>query len=183
MDPIETALKASESQEPGEYVNYTQIAKHYGVNRATVSKRHRGVQQSKEPKIESQLLLSHIQSEQLIKWTNGLTERGLPPPQGMVSNFAKEISGTEPGKNWISRWVTAHKEELVSKYATGLDRQRKKADSAEKYEAYFKLLGRKMEEYQVEPRHTYNMDEKGYCSDWCPKGKESSPGRRMKMGE
>ena len=103
MDPIETALKAIESLEPGEQVNYTQIAKEHGVNRSTLSKRHRGVQQSKGTKIESQLLLSHIQSEQLIEWINGLTERGLPPSQGMVSNFAKEISGTEPGKNWISR--------------------------------------------------------------------------------
>lgn len=43
-----------------------------------------------------------------------------------------------------------------------MDANRHKADSKEKYEAYFKLLHGKMAEYGIEPRHTYNMDEKGF---------------------
>ncbi|KAI1669638.1 DDE-1 domain containing protein [Pyrenophora tritici-repentis] len=43
-----------------------------------------------------------------------------------------------------------------------MDANRHKADSEEKYEAYFKLLHSKIAEYGIEPRHTYNMDEKGF---------------------
>lgn len=43
-----------------------------------------------------------------------------------------------------------------------MDANRHKADSKEKYEAYFKLLHGKIAEYGIEPRHTYNMDEKGF---------------------
>ena len=50
---IEAALAAIESLEPGERVNYTQIAKEYNVDRTTLSKRHRGVQQSRTTQYES----------------------------------------------------------------------------------------------------------------------------------
>jgi hypothetical protein len=43
-----------------------------------------------------------------------------------------------------------------------MDTQRKRADSAFKYSLYFELLRRKIEQYNVEPRHMYNMDEKGF---------------------
>jgi hypothetical protein len=34
-----------------------------------------------------------------------------------VSNFAKELSGNEPGKHWAGRWVKAHEDELISRYS------------------------------------------------------------------
>jgi hypothetical protein len=37
-----------------------------------------------------------------------------------------------------------------------------KADSGSKYSVYFDLLHEKIEQYHIEPRHTYNMDEKGF---------------------
>ncbi|KAF2843861.1 hypothetical protein T440DRAFT_369106, partial [Plenodomus tracheiphilus IPT5] len=43
-----------------------------------------------------------------------------------------------------------------------IDRTRHQADSALKYNLYFKLLSDKIKQYGVEPRHTYNMDEKGF---------------------
>ena len=43
MGDIKAALAALESLKPGEKVNYTQIAAQYGVDRMTLSKRHRGV--------------------------------------------------------------------------------------------------------------------------------------------
>ena len=43
-----------------------------------------------------------------------------------------------------------------------MDTQRKRADSAFKYSLYFELLRRKIKQYGVEPRHMYNMDEKGF---------------------
>ena len=44
-----------------------------------------------------------------------------------------------------------------------MDSVRHKADSASKYGSYFELLQRKIAEYDVEPEHTYNMDEKGFA--------------------
>ena len=43
-----------------------------------------------------------------------------------------------------------------------MDTNRKRADSAFKYSLYFELLQRKIEQYKVDPRHIYNMDEKGF---------------------
>ena len=43
-----------------------------------------------------------------------------------------------------------------------MDRKRHAADSGYKYKVYYKQLGSKIDFYEVEPEHTYNMDEKGY---------------------
>jgi hypothetical protein len=43
-----------------------------------------------------------------------------------------------------------------------MDRKRHVADSGDKYKVYFKHLGGKINFYEVEPEHTYNMDEKGF---------------------
>jgi hypothetical protein len=48
MGSIEEALAALDLLEPGERPNYTEVAKTYGVHRSTLSKRYRGVQQSRE---------------------------------------------------------------------------------------------------------------------------------------
>jgi hypothetical protein len=42
-----------------------------------------------------------------------------------------------------------------------MDRDRHAADQGGKYELYFKLLHSKIQEYNVDARHIYNMDEKG----------------------
>jgi hypothetical protein len=42
-----------------------------------------------------------------------------------------------------------------------MDAVRHKADLEANYKLYFDLH-QKMEEYGIEPRHTYNMDEKGF---------------------
>jgi len=43
MEPIEAALVAIESLGPGESINYAAIAKKYGVERSTLSRRHRAI--------------------------------------------------------------------------------------------------------------------------------------------
>jgi hypothetical protein len=48
------------------------------------------------------------------------------------------------------------------KWSTRIDRNCHQADSHEQYDSYFKLLHGKMRKYNVEPRNTYNMDEKGF---------------------
>jgi hypothetical protein len=53
-------------------------------------------------------------------------------------------------------------EHVISKWVTGIDRSRHQAKSEAKYTLYFNLLRDKISQYNVEPRHTYNMDEKGF---------------------
>ena len=89
-------------------------------------------------------------------------ECGLPPSNEMLRNFAKEIVGTKPGKNWPSCWLKAHSNKVISHYTTGMDASYKKADSAFKYLLYFELLAQKIEQYKLEPEYMYNMDEKGF---------------------
>jgi hypothetical protein len=51
---------------------------------------------------------------------------------------------------------------LIPRWTAGIDRNRHAADSHHKYELYFSLLRDKIDQYQIEARHTYNMDEKGF---------------------
>ena len=43
-----------------------------------------------------------------------------------------------------------------------MDNNRHQADSGAKCSLYFELLSDKINQYNIEPRHTYNMDEKGF---------------------
>jgi hypothetical protein len=43
-----------------------------------------------------------------------------------------------------------------------MDNSRYKADSGRKYSLYFDLLRERIEQYDIEPHHMYNMDEKGF---------------------
>jgi hypothetical protein len=53
---------------------------------------------------------------------------------------------------------------IISKWTTGMDRNYHQADSETKYTLYFDLLHSKMREYNILPRHTYNVDEKGFLT-------------------
>jgi hypothetical protein len=43
-----------------------------------------------------------------------------------------------------------------------MDHNRHKADNKDSHRQYFKLLHAKIPQYNVDPRHIYNMDEKGF---------------------
>jgi hypothetical protein len=63
-----------------------------------------------------------------------------------------------------------------------MDTQRKKADSAFKYALYFELLRRKIEQYNVDPRHIYNIDKKGFLIGILSKIKRVFSRKRYKEG-
>ena len=64
----------------------------------------------------------------------------------------------------------------------GLDYNRSRADSVFKYLLYFELLRKKIEQYKVEPQHTYNIDEKGFLIRILLKIKRIFSRRRYKEG-
>ncbi|EAA64493.1 hypothetical protein AN2382.2 [Aspergillus nidulans FGSC A4] len=130
---MELALAEIESLEPGEQFSYAQNAKKFGVSRSTLSRRHRGVQGSKKQQYENMQFLNPQQTKELINYINKQAKKGLFSSNEMVKNFAEEIAGKKAGKNWVSRWLKKHDDKL-----------------------------QKMEEYDIQPEDTYNMDEKGF---------------------
>jgi hypothetical protein len=87
---------------------------------------------------------------------------GLAPTKEMVQGFASQIAQKSVEEKWVKRFLSRMKDELTFQYAAGMDSVRHKADSEDKYNMYINLLHQKMEEYKIEPRNTYNMDEKGF---------------------
>jgi hypothetical protein len=88
----------------------------------------------------------------------------------MITNFARKVWKKEVGKGWVDRFVARNKkDQLITKWSSGMDRNRHEADSEQKYSLYFDLLEWNISEYSVLntqssqriPTVTYNMDEKG----------------------
>ena len=80
--------------------NYTATSKKYGVPRKTLRNRFLGKTVSRqEATSEYHQCLTAAQEEALIELIKSFTNRGLPPTNCMVKNFAEEIIGRSVGKN------------------------------------------------------------------------------------
>ena len=105
----------------------------------------------------------HPQHEaELVRYVKTLTERRLPPTRTMVQQFASELAGKQVSESWVTRFLRRHPNHLISRSSKAMAKERTKADSGAKYCLYFKLLHEKMEEYNIQPIHIFNMDEKGF---------------------
>jgi hypothetical protein len=162
MSSIEAALAAIEALQPGEKLVYTRIAKQYGVDRSTLARRHQGLSTSRDAQYNNQQILHPQQEQELLRYIERLTSQGLPPTRPMIRRFASQIAGRELGKCWVNRFVKRHQVDLISRWATGINRLRHQADSGLKYKLYFDLLIDKISQYNVKPRHIYNIDKKGF---------------------
>jgi len=162
MTPIEAALDSLKSLKLRETPNYAKISKKYGCDRNTLSRRHRGVQGTMARKLENQRLLNNTQEKELVRYIDSLYKRGLPPSRQIIRNFTSKIGCREAGKSWADRFIKRWEVDLISRWTSGIDINRKRANSAFKYLLYFKLLRRKIKQYKVDPQHIYNMDEKGF---------------------
>jgi hypothetical protein len=80
----------------------------------------------------------------------------------MIRCFALDIVKKELRKGWVDRFIKRYQVNLISRWATGIDRPRHQADSGLKYKLYFNLLIDKLNRYNIEPYNIYNMDKKGF---------------------
>jgi hypothetical protein len=80
----------------------------------------------------------------------------------MIRRFASSIARKELGIHWVDQYIEQHQVDLISHWATGIDRSCHQADSQSKYSLYFELLCKKFSQYDIEPHNMYNMDEKGF---------------------
>jgi hypothetical protein len=122
MSSIEAALAAIESLEPGEKLIYTQIAAQYSVDRRTLARRHQRVVSSPSIKAQNQQALHPQQELELLRYIERLTRQGLPPTRPMIRRFASDIAKRELGKGWVDRFIARYKVDLISRWATGIER-------------------------------------------------------------
>ena len=92
MTPIEAAIAAIESREPGEQFSYRQIAKKYGCSRVALSKRHQGLSTSRATYYENQRAIHPQQEQELLQYIKRLTRQGLPPTRAMMRNFGSQVA-------------------------------------------------------------------------------------------
>ena len=159
---MEEALAELDALESDKEFCYADIAKKHGVPRSRLSRMHRGVGGSRA---EAGLARRNLQPEQeaeLLKYIEELIERKLPPTREMVQNHASDIARHPVSESWVTRFLHRHEDELTSQWSTSMDLQRYSADSGDKYKVYLEQLGSKIDSYEVEAEHTYNMDEKGF---------------------
>ena len=105
----------------------------------------------------------HPQHEkELVRYINTLTEQRLPPTREMIQRFTLDLAGKAVLESWVSRFIRRHPNHLISGYSKGMSKLRCKADSGAKYSLYFKLLVKKIEEYNLSPTYIFNIDEKGF---------------------
>jgi hypothetical protein len=101
---------------------------------------------------------------ELVKYIEELTKRHLQPTREMIRNFASTMAQEEVSESWVTRFINRYNIQLISRWTAGMDNDCHQADLEDKYKLYFDLLGDKMKEYDIEPRQTYNMDEKGFLT-------------------
>ncbi|SMR41372.1 unnamed protein product [Zymoseptoria tritici ST99CH_1E4] len=178
MAPIDDAL---EELTATDVKNIQKIATKHGVHRTTLSKRYNGVTNSKAARSENMSILSHQQERTLVRYIDTLTRRGIPPTPDMVRTFVHDIAKVLPSRHWVGRFVRRHKD-IDSKYLNPLDKNRKKAESAHQFQSYYDLLKSKIEQYNIEPQNTYNMDEKGFLIGMLQKTKRVFTKDHFKSG-
>jgi DNA-binding transcriptional regulator YhcF (GntR family) len=160
MSQIEAAIAAIESLEPGEQFSYRRIAAEHHCNRTTLARRHQGLASSRSTMAENQQALHPQQEQELLRYIERLTQRGLSPTRAMISRFASDIAKQELSVRWVDRFIARHDADLISRWATGIDRARHQADSLSKYTLNLSLLYDKISKYDVEAGNMYNMDKK-----------------------
>jgi hypothetical protein len=117
---------------------------------------------SKEEGYAKQQALSPQREIELVRYIERLAKRDLPLTGEMIRDLSSEVAKRQLEERWITRFINKHQIYPISRWTTGMDRARHLADSEIKYRLYFDLLHSKMKENNIEPRHTYNMNEKSF---------------------
>jgi hypothetical protein len=133
MEAIDKAIADLEAHGPVVKGQLTETAKKYGVNRSTLGRRWRGETSSKKEGYEQRCALTPQQELELVKYIEEQGVKGLAPTRQMVQNFASKIAQTPLSSRWVSRFLNRHQPDLISKYTTGMDRNRHLANLGVKY--------------------------------------------------
>jgi transposase len=162
MDLILNAIEAIESREDHASFSYRKVANQFGVDRTTVLRHYQGIQGSNEEMGKAQQLLSPQQELELVQYIERRTMQGLLPTREIVQNLGSAVAKLEVLQSWVTQFLHRHADKLTTKWSTGINCDQHKADSGNKYKLYLDLLHGKMQEYGIDKRNKYNMNEKGF---------------------
>ena len=109
---------------------------------------------------ENQQLLSASQEEVLVDWIKVQGHCGVPLTYSTLSQYAAEVAEKPVGASWPKRFLARHRD-LKVKVTTGLEKARAKALNKPAVDDFFDKLTKLIEEFNITPENTYNMDEKG----------------------
>jgi uncharacterized protein YpbB len=102
MAPIDDAITAIESLEPGEHFTYRGIADVHGIQHSTLRHHHIRQTQLHAGAALKRQKLSPQQEQQLVQYIEDLTEQELPPTRAMIQNFGGDIAGEPCADTWVS---------------------------------------------------------------------------------
>ena len=168
---LEAAIKDAEAANAAGELVYQKIADKHGVDRSTLSRNHRRVSGSVEQKNINQQHLTPEEEAELVAYIDDLTEQHLPPTREMIQSFASSIAGKLVSESWVTRFINRHSDELTPRWTSAMAADRVAADSYDKYKLYYDMLRTKIKEYSIEPKHTYNIDKKGFIIRCISKSK------------
>ncbi|KAH7552133.1 hypothetical protein BM1_08995 [Bipolaris maydis] len=162
MTALAKAIAAIDSQDAEGQLLYRAAAKKFGVELTTLTRRHQNKTQSPAAAAAKRQLLTPPQESELVKYIEKLSDRGLPPSRAIIKNYVAVIAEWEPSNSWVTRFLKRHNDVICIRKATGIDRDRHRADNPANYQSYFDLIYDKLDQYSIAPHNIYNMDEKGF---------------------
>jgi hypothetical protein len=140
MQLVDAALAAIDALKPGEKHLYAKIARKFGVDLVTLSRRHRGISTSRQAAAENRQALYPQHEAELVKYINRLSKRGLPPTRNIIRNIASQLAQRQVSYYWVDRFVHRYPHLVLFKHTTPIDRIPRWADLEKKYWLYFELL-------------------------------------------
>ena len=170
--------KALAGLNDGTFVHLRQAARAMGIPRTTI-RQHLNGGLSKREAQHSRQQLSPDEEHALAKWVQRLSSTGHPVHHPFLRELAEEIqkprvtadelvvdaSRRKLGKHWVSRFL-ARNLVLQSKVAKNIEAACKEVTEAQ-LDNWFKEFMQVVDEYGIQPKHIYNMDETGTGSRDC----------------
>jgi hypothetical protein len=159
MLPIDGAIVFPNGQDVS---GVSEAARKPNVNRSTLYHKFQRQSGSRHQAAQRKRFLSIRQEKTIVKHIIKLYERGSLPAPCTIASIAGQVARKQPGKNWTSRFVRRWSAELDSRYLNTLGVSRHKTKSVSAFKQYFGASSWKIEEYGIQPKNMYNMDEKAF---------------------
>ena len=141
-----------------------QIASKFNVNYRTLSRHSKGGL-SIDKVNENKQNLTVAEEKTLVQYILRMADWGLPLTAAKISMSASAFllsQNKEPvGKNWVSRFIERHQDELQTHWGKHLDMQRAQCLNPTAVKGFYNLLEEVLSKYSILPENIYGMDESG----------------------
>jgi hypothetical protein len=88
---------------------------------------------SQQEEYTKQQKLSPQQERELVRYTETLTERRMPPNREIIRNFASTVAKEPVSESWVTRFINRHQDQLTPRWTIAMDANCYAADSYTKY--------------------------------------------------